>query len=177
MTEESLPPNPPSIPPPLSAEEELKECKEKQLRLLAEMENTRKRLVKEKQEMIRFATDNVVAEFLKPLDNLENALQFTEQASDEVRNWAMGFQMILTQFKDALAEVGVTSFSSQGELFDPHRHDAVEIEEREEIAEGTIIQEYTKGYRSETRTIRPARVKVAKKPSSLSIKVNDEQKE
>ncbi len=74
-----------------AAEEELKEYKDKYLRLLAEIDNTRKRMQKEKQEMTRFAVENVIAEILGPIDNLENALQFTEQMSEEMRNWAQGF--------------------------------------------------------------------------------------
>ena len=80
-------------------ESEAQEYKDKYLRLLAEIENMKKRLSKEKQEMTRFAIDNVMAELLGPLDNLEKALECADRMSPEVRNWAMGFQMILSQFK------------------------------------------------------------------------------
>src|SRR5579871_5110982 len=107
-------------------EDELKEYKEKYLRLLAEIDNTRKRMQKEKQEMTRFAVDNVIAEILGPIDSLENALQFTQHLSEEMRNWAQGFLMILGQFKDVLANHGVTSFHSEGTLFNPQIHHAIE---------------------------------------------------
>ena len=156
-----------------SVEESLKEYKEKYLRLLAEMENSRKRMQKEKQDTTRFAVENVLAEILDPLDNFENALGFTQQASDEVRNWAMGFQMLLSQFKDVLNQNGVIAFHSAGTLFDPHKHEAVEIEETDEFPEGTIIQEFVKGYRCGDRTIRPARVKVAKQKKGDSSDQNN----
>lgn len=143
---------------------ELKECKDKYLRLLAEMENSRKRMQKEKQEMTRFAVENVISEFLAPLDNLENALGFVAQMSEETRNWAKGFQMILSQFKEVLHHHGVTPFTSEGTPFDPHKHEAVETEETDQHPDGTVIQEYVRGYRAGDRTIRPARVKVAKMP-------------
>ena len=79
-------------------EEELKEQKNKNLHQLADMENLRKRLHKEKLEMNRFAVDNVLSEVLMPLDNFENALGFTENMSEETKNWAIGFEMILNQF-------------------------------------------------------------------------------
>lgn len=145
-------------------EEEVKEYKDKYLRLLAEIDNTRKRMQKEKQEMTRFAIDNALEELLAPIDNMENALKFTEKMSDEVRNWALGFQMILGQFKDALESHGVVPFSSQGQIFDPNWHHAIETEETDKIPEGTIVQEFVKGYKSGDRTIRPARVKVAVAP-------------
>jgi molecular chaperone GrpE len=147
-------------------EDELKEYKEKYLRLLAEIDNTRKRMQKEKQEMTRFAVDNVIAEILDPVDNLENALQFTKALSDEMRNWAQGFLMILGQFKDVLANHGVTAFHSEGMPFNPQMHHAIEKEVTTEKAEGTILKEYVKGYRSGDHIIRPASVKVAVAPGS-----------
>lgn len=149
-------------------QEELKECKDKYLRLLAETDNLRKRMQKERQEMTRFAVDNVIADLLVPIDNLENALKFTQNMSDEVKNWAMGFQMILSQFKEVLQNHGVTSFSSEGALFDPHKHEAVEMEETSDKPEGTILQEFVKGYKCGDRIVRPARVKVAKKPAETT---------
>ena len=145
---------------PISAATD-EEYKEKYLRLLAEIDNTRKRMQKEKQEMTRFAVDNVIAEILGPIDSLENALQFTQHLSEEMRNWAQGFLMILGQFKDVLANHGVTSFHSEGTLFNPQMHHAIETEVSDK-PEGTILKEYIKGYRSGDHIIRPASVKVAK---------------
>lgn len=145
-------------------EKEVQEHKDKYLRLLAESENTRKRLQKEKQDMMRFAVENIISEFLTPMDNLENALHFAEQASEETANWARGFHMILEQFKDVLSGQGVSSFVSIGKHFDPSCHEAVETEFSETVEDGLVLQEYVKGYRSKDRVIRPARVKVAKKP-------------
>lgn len=153
-------------------EEELKEQKNKNLHQLADMENLRKRLHKEKLEMNRFAVDNVLTEILMPLDNFENALGFTDNMSEETRNWAVGFEMILNQFKDVLAHHNVKPFSAVGEVFDPHRHEAVEVEETTKVPEGTITHELLKGYESGGRILRPARVKVAKPP--LKVKKEEE---
>ncbi len=155
-----------AAPAEKSVEAELLECKDKYLRLLAESENTRKRLQKEKVDMMRFSTENAILEFLSPIENLEMALSFTSQMSDETANWAKGFQMILGQFKEALSNNGITAFHAMGTFFDPHLHEAVETEESESCQEGEILQEYCKGYKSAHRTIRPARVKVAKKPKT-----------
>lgn len=171
MTEEQI--SPPSTEPQ-KCEDELKEYKEKYLRLLAEVDNMRKRMQKEKQEMTRFAVDNVIGEILSPIDNLENALQFTQHMSDEMRNWAQGFQMILGQFKDVLSNHGVTAFQSEGKQFDPHMHFAIETEETDKKPEGIILKEYVKGYRHGEHIVRPARVKVAARPET---KQNQESKE
>ncbi|CUI15941.1 Heat shock protein GrpE [Candidatus Protochlamydia naegleriophila] len=138
------------------------EYKDKYLRLLADAENARKRLQKERQEITRYAVESLVVDFLHPLDNLENALKFAQDMSDEVKNWAFGFQMILAQFKDVLANNGVVAVESQGMQFDPHLHEAVEMIETTSYIPGTIVEESVRGYKMGDRTIRPARVKVAK---------------
>lgn len=153
------------------AEEEIADYKDKYLRLLAEMENMRKRLQKEKQETMRFAIENVLADLINPMDSLENALKFTDQMSEETRNWALGFQMILGQFKEMLKPYGVEPFASEGESFDPHKHEAVETEETDTIPEGIIIKEFVKGYRMQDRIIRPAKVKVSKNKDQGEIHV------
>lgn len=157
----------PSSPEEL-LQKELQECKDKYVRLLADSENTRKRLQKEKLDMVRFSMENVISDFLTPMDNLENALHFAEQASEETANWAKGFQMILGQFKDVLSNNGITPFVSTGTFFDPHLHEAVEIETSDSSEDGLILQEYVKGYKSKDRVIRPARVKVIKKSAPVA---------
>jgi molecular chaperone GrpE len=143
--------------------EEIVDYKDKYLRLLADVENTRKRMQKEKLETMRFAVENVLADIIGPMDNLENALKFADQMSGEVKNWAMGFQMILAQFKDVLTQNGIAPFASEGEMFDAAKHEAGELEETETVPEGTVLKEFVKGYRCGDRIIRAARVKVAKK--------------
>ncbi len=142
--------------------EEVIDYKDKYLRLLAETENMRKRMQKEKQENTRFVLENILIEILGPIDNFENALQFANQMSDEVKNWAVGFQMILAQFKEIIAQNGAAPFVSEGQLFDAAKHEAVEMEETDLIPAGTVLKEFVKGYRCGDRIIRPARVKVAK---------------
>ena len=158
----------PEIPPPedpqVVLQRELDEMKDKYLRALADGENARKRLAKEKQEVISFGIENTICDFLPVIDSFENALRFAEAASGEVKNWAMGFQMILSQFRQVLQNYGITPLQSEGVLFDPNYHDAVESIETLDAPEGTILNEFTKGYRSASRTIRPARVQVARLP-------------
>ena len=141
---------------------EIAESKDKYLRVLAESENARKRIQKEIQEMIQYALQNVIVDFLNPIDHMENALKFTQNMSDDVKHWALGFQMILSQFKDVLTSNGVTPFQSEGQPFDPHRHEAVEAVATGDHPPGVIIEESLRGYSMGEKTIRPARVKVSK---------------
>jgi len=148
-----------------AAQKEAAEYKDKYLRGLAESENLRKRLQKEKQELIQYAIQNVIVDFLPPIDHFENALRFTDQASDEVKHWAIGFQMILSQLKDVLTNNGVVPLKALGTPFDHNSHEAIEMIETTEHPAGTVIEESMIGYKMGERIIRPARVKVAKLPN------------
>lgn len=153
-----------------SLKKEVEDSKDRYLRLLAEQENMRKRLVKEREQMTQHAIQNVILEFLNPIDHLEGALSYTENMSPEMKNWAEGFKMILNQFKDVLGNEGVEPFSSMGKHFDPHHHDAIEVIETDEHPPGTVIKESSKGYKMHNRTIRHARVSVSKASTKNEIK-------
>lgn len=166
----------PSIEEPVTVEEtvakiqeELKDYKDKYFRALAEIENTRKRLQKEKLESQSFAVQNAILEFLQPLDHFEHALKSSKNCSAEIQQWVIGFEMILAQLKQVLDSNDVTSFETVGKMFDPNLHEAIETEEREDVAEGTILQEFLRGYKMGPRVIRPARVKVATMPNNEAV--------
>jgi molecular chaperone GrpE len=147
--------------------QELKECQEKYLMMLADSENARKRMQKERQEVIRHAVEKVLIEFLHPLDSFEKALQFAESMSPEVKNWAIGFEMLLNQFKQILNQYGVHEYHSVGKTFDPHFHEAVELVVSTEYPPGVVMEEFVRGYKIGDRPIRVARVKVAKAPEEF----------
>lgn len=142
--------------------DEIAAYKDKNLRVLAESENTRKRLQKEKIEMQAYARESIVCEFLTPIDQFENALSFKEQQSDEVKNWMVGFEMILAQFRDVLSQNEIRPIEAVGKMFDPFYHEAMEMVETDEAPPNTILGEYVKGYMMGEKVIRPAKVKVAK---------------
>lgn len=143
--------------------EQIRMQDDKYIRLLAENENRTKRLQKEKQDLMRFSVQNAIADFLPILDNFETALGFTDQMSEDTRNWATGFEMILAQLKEITTQHGFTPFHAEG-LFNPHLHEALEIEETEEHPDGTILKQFQRGYKCGERVVIPARVKVAKTP-------------
>lgn len=149
-------------------QQDLKEFRDKYLRLLADTENARKRLDRERSDIIKYAVQQLVVDLLNPLDHLEQALKASNGLSKEAQQWLFGFQMIATQFQDVLSHHGIQSYSSQGTLFDPDLHEAVEKVENEALPEGTIAQEFSKGYRLGDRIIRPAKVRVVTRPKAPS---------
>lgn len=159
---------------PKNFAQELAECQEKYLRLLAESENSRKRMQKERQELTQYAVENVLCELLHPLDQFESALKFAESMNDEVKNWAVGFEMILQQLRSVLSNHGVAEYEVMGKPFDPHWHEAVEMVETEEYEPGLVVEECLRGYKVGERPIRVARVKVSKAPEIKEEKEGDE---
>lgn len=145
--------------------EELREWKDKYMRSLAESENMRKRLTKEKQEFVEFAKRDLFRDLLDPVDQFTVALSHADNASPDVQQWAMGFQMILTQLNEFLSSQGITPFDSLGKPFDPSRHEALETIETEDEPDGTILREYKRGYLIHDQLLRPAAVQVAKTPT------------
>ena len=145
-------------------EEQAEDYQDKYVRLLAEMENARKRFVRERDEIIKHTIADTIIGLLRPLDQLEKALEHADNAPPEVQTWAVGFQMILQQFRDALAEQNIVAFDAVGQPVDPHHHEAIELIESTEHKPGTSVEQEVRGYKMGERTIRAARVKVTKEP-------------
>ncbi len=142
--------------------EQLKEKEEKVLRTLAEAENLKKRLQREKEEFCKFATSAFLEELLPVLDNLELALTHS-QNQKECAGLHQGVEMTLKIFRDILQKHGLVPVGEVGEKFDPSIHEAMAQEEREDMEEGCVAQMYQRGYKLHERLLRPAKVIVSKK--------------
>lgn len=144
--------------------QENKDCdalNDKYLRILAELENTKKRLEKEKIDSVRYANDRLLLEFLPILDNLEIAEKHIKEAKD-FKAVQEGVDMIQAQIQIFLKDIGVEKIKTAGEKFDPHQHEAVEVEGLVEEDGGVITEELKPGYKINGRLLRPALVKIGK---------------
>ena len=168
---------PESAPTPEKTEEQiLEECRARlcaacdvkaeadavRLRALAEMDNFKKRVQREKEEQARYAAEKVLADLLPTLDNLDLALQYGGQ-TEECRSMMVGVEMTRTMLLAALKEHGLVPVGKTGEEFDPNLHEAVGQEASEEVQPGHIVRVMQKGYQLNDRLLRPARVIVAAK--------------
>ncbi len=142
-------------------EEEVKDFYDKYLRALAELENYKKRVEKEKEEFWRYANEQLVHDLLPILDNFERALD-SGKDSKEFEGFYQGVGLIYRQLKEALEKEGLEGFSSKGEVFDPSKHEAVGVLESEDCPPDTVLEEMQKGYYLKERLLRPARVMVSK---------------
>ena len=128
------------------------------LRTTAEFDNYRKRIDRERRDLIDATARDVVRDLLPVVDDFERALAAPGAADDSFRR---GVELIHRRLLDALRVRGVEPFDSVGQIFDPAVHEAVATEPVGRRREGEIVAEFGRGYRLNGRLLRPARVKVA----------------
>ena len=144
------------------------------LRERAELENARKRHQRDREEAIRFANDRLLKEMIPVLDNLERAIEHSEQEESNHQGLLEGVNMTINQFRKALEDFGVKPITAVGEAFDPNLHQAMGQVETEEQEPNTNVSEFQKGYLLHERLLRPSLVMVAKAPASESTKANND---
>lgn len=144
------------------------EFKDKYLRAHAELNNVLKRLVKEKEEYIKFANEDLLSEILYIVDNFDRASEHMNNAQ-KVESIIEGIKMIQKQFHLFLERNGVEKIKSLGKKFDSALHEAIEHVETDESKDGIVIEEVQPGYLLNGRLLRPAVVKVGKKKSNETI--------
>ena len=146
------------------AQAEAAEMKSRYLRSVADMENYRKRIAREKQDIIRSAAANVVESLLPVLDNMKLGLQAAEN-HPEAKDVTIGFKMVDEQLKKSLFEQGLEELLPDGEAFDPNLHECIAQQTSDEIKEDHVIQTVRAGYRLNERLIRAANVIVSSGPT------------
>ncbi|MBU3758959.1 MAG: nucleotide exchange factor GrpE [Candidatus Omnitrophica bacterium] len=147
--------------------EELEGLREKLMRSAADFENAKKRLARERDDFVKFSQENFIRSILPVLDNFERALthaQAQQQESPALKNLVSGIQMIHKQFLDTLKGQGLSRIQSLGELFDPHKHEAI-AHIPETGPEDVVIQEHEAGYMLHDRLLRAAKVNVRVAPA------------
>jgi molecular chaperone GrpE len=137
------------------------ELKDRLLRAQAEWDNSRKRILREKEDAVRYAGESFLEKLLPVLDNFEMGMQAAKTATDP-KAIAQGLEMVLAQFHQVLRDAGVEAIEAVGKPFDPHRHEALGHHESDEHPEGHVLTQVRKGYKLKDRLLRASSVFVAK---------------
>ncbi|MFP3871423.1 MAG: nucleotide exchange factor GrpE [Candidatus Natronoplasma sp.] len=137
-------------------EEEVEELESSLKKVMADFDNYKKRMVKEKQRIRRLAAEDLMKDLIEVLDDLERALDNENEVEKE------GIEMIYRKFSKVLKDHGLEEIDTEDEKFDPMYHECVRSEEKEEVEKDKILEEYQKGYKLNDKVIRPSRVKVAR---------------
>src|SRR5262245_33313182 len=145
---------------------ELERLNDKYLRLAAEFENSRRRYLKEHQDLLNYANENLIKQLLDTVDNLERALGHSSDNEESVdkENLREGVALTFRSLMAALERQGVEVIDARGEVFDPRRHEALQTMPSADQAAGTVLEVFKKGYLLKGRLLRPAQVIVAGPP-------------
>ena len=141
-------------------EVKVKDLEDKYLRTYADFDNFRKRVAREKEEVVTATSENLLREFLEVKDHLEQALTHASDSA-EIKSLREGVELTLKQLRKYLEKAGVEEINALGEPFDPTYHEAIHQEKSAEYKPGTVVHEYQRGYLFRKKLLRPSRVTVA----------------
>jgi len=139
---------------------ELLASKDNLLRTVAEFENTKKRIERQKDEFITYANKKIIFEFLPIMDNLTRAIE-SAKANHSVDSMIAGVDLINKQLQDILKGHGLERITSVGKVFDPHKHEAIGTVPSDVYAEDIVVEEITPGYMYKDTLLRAAVVRVS----------------
>lgn len=136
--------------------------KAKYFYIAAEMDNFRKRMEREKENILKFGNERVLSDLLGVIDNFDLTIgMLTADQDEKVKNIVIGLDMVKKLFLDTLSKHGLTLVESVGKDFDPNFHEAVAQEYAEGKKPNEVIKEFQKGYILNGRLLRPSKVVVA----------------
>ncbi|MDP2844702.1 MAG: nucleotide exchange factor GrpE [Candidatus Methanoperedens sp.] len=150
---------------PDNVKKQLEEEKDRYLRLNAEFDNFRKRILKEREEFIKYANEKLILELIDVLESLERGIENTKKAGDKDK-LIEGMELVYKQFKNVLEKNGLTPIKAIGEKFDHYKHEAMMQTITDECDEGVILEEFARGYMLNGKVIRYSKVRVSKNKES-----------
>jgi len=145
---------------------QLEESQARHLRLAADFENYKKRARQEQMDTVRYAAAALAERLLPVLDDVKRALDHAPEGADE--GWLRGVRLTFQHLEEALASVGVEPIEAVGRPFDPKLDEAIGSEESDQHPDDTVLVELRRGYRMHDRVLRPALVKVSRRPAQDS---------
>jgi molecular chaperone GrpE len=151
---------------------ELQEINDKYVRLYAEFENYKKRINKDKEELVRYGNESLIFELLPVIDNLEMALKHSSHNLNT--GIVHGVEITLKELQRLLEKFGLSPIDASGKPFDPTVHHAMTQVERDDVEEKTVVEEFRKGYMLWDKVLRPSLVAVSQKPFTGQEKTEEQ---
>ena len=147
-------------------EEELGQEKDRYLRLYAEFDNYKKRVARDREELIKYGNESLLYELLPVIDSLEMAMKHSSNDTASATGGgglAQGVEITLKEFLRVIDKFGLSPIDASGKMFDPSLHHAMTQVERDDIDENMVVEEFRKGYMLREKVLRPSLVAVSKK--------------
>lgn len=142
---------------------EAKSLRDKWLRAAADLENYKKRAQKEREDLQKFGNERMLRDFLPVIDDLDRVVSSVKVTDAQSQAVVDGVRLVLKKFLDQLERHGVTSFSAEGQAFDPNQHEAVQ-QVHADVPAGKVVTQLQRGYFLGGRLLRPALVTVSLGP-------------
>jgi len=163
-----FPPNPEGAKPdPLAAaKKEAADNHDRYLRVAADLENFRRRTVREKDELRLYASSRILEDLLPALDNLALGLAAARQPKADLKTLTDGMELVLQQLKGVLANHGLKEISPAGQPFDPHQHEAISHQADAKVPAEHVLTVVRAGFSLNGRLLRPASVVVSSGPKA-----------
>ena len=152
----------------------LNDANDKYVRLYADFENYRKISDRNKEELLKYANEEIITDILTVIDHLELALHHSSEGETS-GSLAEGVNLTLKELKNVLEKQGLVTIDALGKPFDPVVHHAMSQIESEDTEENTIVKEFRKGYKLKERVLRAAMVGVSAKPAHADENNNKSQ--
>ncbi len=145
---------------------EAAEAHDKYLRTSADFDNYRKRMQRDLADFRKYSNEQMARELLSVVDHLSLAIKHAAEAGETSDGLRQGVELVYKQLRDVLEKFGITSFASQGEPFDPAKHEAIMQEPTDAVPENMVVQVFQEGYLYHDKVLRHARVSVSRKPQA-----------
>lgn len=146
-----------------TAQREIEDLRSQNLRVMADFQNFKKRIESEKALIRQLATERLLNDLLPVLDNFERSNRAIQNGAS-LESIREGLNAVERMFRSTLESNQVQRIATVGELFDPEVHEAVSFEETTEFPDDSVIEELEPGYRLPSRILRPAKVRIARRP-------------
>ena len=143
-------------------QQELGEARDKHIRLFAEFENMRKRHERERQQLIKYAHEEVIIEFLGFFEDFERTIEAAKASPNDGTAIVKGVEMVMKRMQELLKKYDVKTIDPLGQKFDHNLHEALMVVESDKEEDGTIVGVFQKGYMLGDRVVKTAKVKVAR---------------
>ena len=148
-----------------AAKKEAADNYDRYLRVTADLENFRRRTIREKDELRQYATGRVLEDLLPVLDNLALGINAAKAPNADLKNLVGGIGMVQEQLRSALSNHGLKEINPIGQKFDPNQHESIASQPSADTAEGSVLQVVRTGYNLNDRLLRPASVVLSTGPS------------
>lgn len=149
-----------------AAKKEAADNYDRYVRSVADLDNHRRRTIREKEELRQFAASKVLEDLLPVIDNLGLGLAAAKAPNADLKTLVGGISMVAEQLKSSLANHGLKEVNPAGQPFDPNLHEAISQQPSTDIAEGSVVTVVRTGFTLNGRLLRPASVIVSTGPSA-----------